>query len=132
MPGKVKPTQLDALTLPRCQVMSNDVAISIGVAGNFELNMVKPLLAYDFLQSCACMADAMQSFEATCVPGIVANRERIAELLERSFLLVTALAPHFGCDRAAARGVLAGAQTRSRRQAKITCVTRPGDPDPSP
>jgi fumarate hydratase class II len=78
------------------------------------------------------MADAMQSFKAPCVRGIVANRERIAELLERFLLLVTVLASHIGCDRTAVRGVLTGAQTRSRAQARIACVTRPGDPDPNP
>jgi fumarate hydratase class II len=103
MPGKVNPTQCEALTMACCQVMGNDVAIGIGGAsGNFELNVYKPLLAHNFLQSLRLLADGMQSFEAHCVCGIVANRERIAELLERSLMLVTALAPHIGYDRAAA------------------------------
>ena len=102
MPGKVNPTQCEALTMACCQVMGNDVAIGIGGAfGNFELNVYKPLVAHNFLQSLRLLADAMQSFEAHCVRGIVANRERIAELLERSLMLVTALAPHIGYDRAA-------------------------------
>jgi len=103
MPGKVNPTQCEALTMACCQVMGNDVAISIGGAsGNFELNVYKPLLAHNFLQSLRLLADGMLSFEAHCVRGIVANRERITELLERSLMLVTALAPHIGYDRAAA------------------------------
>ncbi len=103
MPGKVNPTQCEALTMACCQVMGNDVAIGIGgAAGNFELNVYKPLLAHNFLQSLRLLADGMQSFEAHCVRGIEAREERIAELLERSLMLVTALAPHIGYDRAAA------------------------------
>ena len=84
------------------QVMGNDVAIGIGGAsGNFELNVFKPLLAHNLLQSIRLLADGMHSFERHCVQGITANRERIAELLERSLMLVTALAPHIGYDKAA-------------------------------
>ncbi len=102
MPGKVNPTQCEALTMLCCQVMGNDVAIGIGgAAGNFELNVFKPLLAHNFLQSVRLLADGMRSFEAHCVRGIEARRERIADLLERSLMLVTALAPHIGYDRAA-------------------------------
>ncbi|HUW36221.1 MAG TPA: class II fumarate hydratase [Rhodocyclaceae bacterium] len=102
MPGKVNPTQCEALTMLCCQVLANDVAIGIGGAsGNFELNVFKPLISHNFLQSVRLLADGMTSFEAHCVRGIVANRERIAELLERSLMLVTALAPHIGYDRAA-------------------------------
>ena len=102
MPGKVNPTQCEALTMICCQVLGNDVAIAIGGAsGNFELNLFKPLIAHNFLQSLRLLADAMSSFESHCVRGITANRERIAELLERSLMLVTALAPHIGYDRAA-------------------------------
>ena len=102
MPGKVNPTQCEALTMLCCQVMGNDVAISIGgAAGNFELNVFKPLLAHNFLQSIRLLADGMHSFEHHCVQGITANRERIAELMERSLMLVTALAPHIGYDKAA-------------------------------
>jgi fumarate hydratase class II len=103
MPGKVNPTQCEALTMACTQVMGNDVAIGIGgAAGNFELNVFKPLLAHNFLQSLRLLADGMQSFEIHCVRGIVANRERIADLLDRSLMLVTALVPHIGYDRAAA------------------------------
>ncbi|MDZ4255573.1 MAG: lyase family protein, partial [Sulfuritalea sp.] len=102
MPGKVNPTQCEALTMVCCQVMANDVAIGIGGAsGNFELNVFKPLIAHNFLQSLRLLTDAMRSFEAHCVRGIVANHGRIAELLERSLMLVTALTPHIGYDRAA-------------------------------
>jgi fumarate hydratase class II len=102
MPGKVNPTQCEALTMLCCQVMGNDVAIGIGGAsGNFELNVFKPLIAHNFLQSVRLLADGMSSFEAHCVCGIEARRERIGELLERSLMLVTALAPHIGYDRAA-------------------------------
>jgi fumarate hydratase class II len=102
MPGKVNPTQCEALTMLCCQVMANDVAVGIGgAAGNFELNVYKPLIAHNFLQSVRLLADGMASFEAHCASGIEANRERIAELLGRSLMLVTALAPHIGYDHAA-------------------------------
>jgi fumarate hydratase class II len=102
MPGKVNPTQCEALTMLCVQVMANDVAIGIGGAsGNFELNVFKPLIAHNFLQSVRLLADGMASFERHCVRGILANRERIAELVERSLMLVTALTPHIGYDRAA-------------------------------
>ena len=102
MPGKVNPTQCEALTMLCAQVMGNDVAIGIGGAsGNFELNVFKPLIAHNFLQSVRLLADGMKSFERHCVRGIEARRERIAELLEGSLMLVTALVPHIGYDRAA-------------------------------
>ncbi|MES2323385.1 MAG: class II fumarate hydratase [Pseudomonadota bacterium] len=102
MPGKVNPTQCEALTMLCCQVMGNDVAISIGGAsGNFELNVFKPMIAHNFLQSARLLADGMRSFEAHCARGIAPNRERIADLMERSLMLVTALAPHIGYDKAA-------------------------------
>ena len=102
MPGKVNPTQCEALTMLCCQVMGNDVAIGIGgAAGNFELNVFKPLLAHNILQSIRLLADGMDSFDRHCARGIAANRERIGELMERSLMLVTALAPHIGYDKAA-------------------------------
>ena len=102
MPGKVNPTQCEALTMLCCQVFGNDVAITVGGAsGNFELNVFKPLIAHNFLQSVRLLADGMTSFEEHCVRGIEANRGRIAELMERSLMLVTALTPHIGYDRAA-------------------------------
>jgi len=102
MPGKVNPTQCEALTMLCCQVFGNDVAINFGgAAGQFELNVFKPLIAHNFLQSVRLLADGMTSFEAHCVRGIEANRARIGELMERSLMLVTALTPHIGYDRAA-------------------------------
>ncbi|MBI1892249.1 MAG: class II fumarate hydratase [Burkholderiales bacterium] len=102
MPGKVNPTQAEALTMLCCQVLGNDVAVNMGGAsGNFELNVYKPLLAHNFLQSVRLLAGGMASFEAYCVRGIQPNAGRIAELMERSLMLVTALAPHIGYDRAA-------------------------------
>jgi fumarate hydratase class II len=102
MPGKVNPTQCEALTMLCCQVFGNDVAINFGGAsGNFELNVFKPMIAHNFLQSVRLLADGMASFDTYCAQGIEANRERIAELMERSLMLVTALAPHIGYDKAA-------------------------------
>jgi fumarate hydratase, class II len=102
MPGKVNPTQCEALTMLCCQVFGNDVAITIGGAsGNFELNVFKPLIVHNFLQSARLLADGIESFDQHCARGIEANRARIADLMERSLMLVTALAPHIGYDRAA-------------------------------
>jgi len=102
MPGKVNPTQCEALTMLCCQVMGNDVTIAIaGASGNFELNVFKPVIAHNFLQSVRLLTDGMQSFEHHCVHGITAHRKRIAELMERSLMLVTALTPHIGYDKAA-------------------------------
>jgi fumarate hydratase class II len=102
MPGKVNPTQCEAMTMLCCQVFGNDVAINIGGAsGNFELNVFKPLLAHNFLQSVRLLADGMHSFDEHCAHGIEANQERIADLMARSLMLVTALAPHIGYDKAA-------------------------------
>ena len=102
MPGKVNPTQCEAVTMLCCQVFGNDVAITVGGAsGNFELNVYKPLIAHNFLQSARLLADGMRSFDHHCAQGIEANLDRIGELMERSLMLVTALAPHIGYDRAA-------------------------------
>lgn len=102
MPGKVNPTQSEALTMACCQVFGNDTAINFGGAqGNFELNVYKPLIINAFLQSIRLLADAAISFDAHCVRGIQANRDRIDELLRRSLMLVTALNKHIGYDKAA-------------------------------
>ena len=120
MPGKVNPTQCEALTMLCCQVMANDVAISFGGAsGNFELNVFKPLIAHNFLQSIRLLADGMGGFEKHCVRGISANRERIAELLERSLMLVTALVPHIGYDKAAEIAKRASLEGSTLRQAAL-------------
>src|SRR5690606_1796952 len=102
MPGKVNPTQSEAVTMLCCQVFGNDVAINFGGAsGNFELNVFKPLLAHNFLQSVRLLTDGINSFDEHCAHGITANRDRIDELMGRSLMLVTALAPHIGYDKAA-------------------------------
>ena len=120
MPGKVNPTQCEALTMVCCQVMGNDVAITLGGAsGNFELNVFKPLIAHNFLQSLRLLADAMASFDAHCARGIEPDRERIAELVARSLMLVTALSPHIGYERAAAIAKHAHANGMSLRQAAL-------------
>ncbi|TFZ00439.1 class II fumarate hydratase [Ramlibacter henchirensis] len=102
MPGKVNPTQSEALTMLCCQVFGNDVAINFGGAsGNFELNVFRPMIAHNFLQSVRLLADGMNSFNDHCAVGIEPNRERITELVDRSLMLVTALNPHIGYDKAA-------------------------------
>jgi fumarate hydratase class II len=102
MPGKVNPTQCEALVMACCQVMGNDVAVNIaGASGNFELNVCKPVIIHDVLQSIRLLADGARSFDAHCARGIEPDRERIAELLGRSLMLVTALSPHIGYDKAA-------------------------------
>jgi fumarate hydratase class II len=102
MPGKVNPTQSEALTMACAQVFGNDVAVNIGgAAGNFELNVYRPLVANAFLQSVRLLGDGAASFDEHCARGIEPNRERIAELVGRSLMLVTALAPRIGYDRAA-------------------------------
>ena len=102
MPGKVNPTQSEALVMLCGQVMGNDAAITFGAAsGNFELNVCKPLIAHNLLQSIRLLADGMRSFNVHCASGIEADRERIAQTLSRSLMLVTALVPHIGYDRAA-------------------------------
>ena len=103
MPGKVNPTQSEAMTMLCAQVLGNDVAINVGGAsGNFELNVFKPLLIHNFLMSCRLIADGCDSFRDHCAAGIAPNTERIAEHVRNSLMLVTALNPHIGYDRAAA------------------------------
>jgi fumarate hydratase class II len=112
MPGKVNPTQCEALTMVCCQVQGNDVALGIGAAsGNFELNVYKPLIAHNFMQSLRLLADAMA--------GIEPDRERIAELLANSLMLVTALSPHIGYDAAARIARHAHTQGTSLREAAL-------------
>jgi fumarate hydratase class II len=102
MPGKVNPTQAEALTMVCAQVMGNHVTVTVaGSQGPLELNVYKPVIIYNVLQSVALLADAARSFADNCVAGIRADRTRIAELVDRSLMLVTALAPHIGYDRAA-------------------------------
>ena len=102
MPGKVNPTQCEAMTMVCCQVFGNHTAITVaGSQGHFELNVYKPVLAYNMLHSIRLMADAARSFTEHCVSGIRADQKHIKELMERSLMLVTALAPKIGYDNAA-------------------------------
>jgi fumarate hydratase class II len=102
MPGKVNPTQSEALTMVCCQVIGNGTTVAMaGSQGHFELNVYKPVMAYALLQSVRLLADASRSFTDNCVVGIKANEDRIAKLMEMSLMLVTALAPKIGYDRAA-------------------------------
>ncbi len=102
MPGKVNPTQAEALTMAAARVFGNDVAVGFGGAsGNFELNVYKPMIIDAFLQSTRLLADASRSFDEHCARGITANEARIRSMLENSLMLVTALTPHIGYDRAA-------------------------------
>ncbi len=102
MPGKVNPTQCEAMTMLCAQVMGNDVAVNIGGAsGNFELNVFRPMVIHNFLQSVRLLADGMRSFNEHCAVGIEPNRERISQLLNESLMLVTALNTHIGYDKAA-------------------------------
>jgi fumarate hydratase class II len=120
MPGKVNPTQCEALTMLCAQVMGNDVAINIGGAsGNFELNVFRPMIAHNFLQSVRLLADGMVSFNNHCAMGIEPNRERIAELVQRSLMLVTALNTHIGYDKAAAIAKKAHKEGTSLREAAV-------------
>lgn len=102
MPGKVNPTQCEAMTMLCCQVMGNDVAVNMGGAsGNFELNVYRPMVIHNVLQSVRLLADGIKSFNEHCAVGIEPNRERISQLLNESLMLVTALNTHIGYDRAA-------------------------------
>ena len=102
MPGKVNPTQCEAVTMVAVQVMGNDVAIGMAASqGNFELNVFMPVCIYNFLQSARLLAEAMVSFNNKCAVGITANREKMTHNLHNSLMLVTALNPHIGYDNAA-------------------------------
>jgi fumarate hydratase class II len=103
MPGKVNPTQSEAVTMVACQVIGNDTAIKVaGSMGNFELNVFKPVMIRNFMHSTALLADVSRTFREFCIEGLEADRERIQELVDRSLMLVTALAPSIGYDNAAA------------------------------
>ncbi|VFP87584.1 class II fumarate hydratase [Candidatus Erwinia haradaeae] len=102
MPGKINPTQCEAVTMICCQVMGNDVAINIGGAsGNFELNVYRPMVIYNFLQSLRILSDGINSFNQHCALGIQPNYHRIRKLLDESLMLVTALSSHIGYDKSA-------------------------------
>ena len=118
MPGKVNPTQCEALTMVCAQVMGNHTTVSVaGSQGHFELNVFKPVMIYNVLQSIRLIADASISFTTNCVDGITANRERIDQLLNESLMLVTALNPHIGYDNAAKIAKKAHADGTTLKQA---------------
>jgi fumarate hydratase class II len=120
MPGKVNPTQSEALTMAGARVFGNDVAVNFGGAsGNFELNVFRPVIIDAFLQSSRLLADGSESFRENCVEGIEPNRERIAEHLRSSLMLVTALAPHIGYDKAARIAKKAHVERTTLREAAL-------------
>lgn len=120
MPGKVNPTQSEAMTMLCCQVFGNDVAINLGGAsGNFELNVFRPMIAHNFLQSVRLLADGMVSFNDHCAVGIKPNLQRIAQLVDSSLMLVTALNPHIGYDKAAIIAKKAHQEGSSLRDAAV-------------
>ncbi|SFW19888.1 fumarase, class II [Nitrosovibrio sp. Nv17] len=120
MPGKINPTQSEALIMLCCQVMGNDVAINLGGSmGNFELNAMKPLIIHNFLQSVRLLADGARSFTDHCAAGITANRARIDQLMRDSLMLVTALAPHIGYNKAAEIALKAHHENSTLRAAAL-------------
>ena len=120
MPGKVNPTQCEAMTMVCTQVMGNDLTISIaGASGNFELNVYRPVIAYNIIQSIRLLADASDSFRENCVDGITPNEEKIKTNLYNSLMLVTALNPHIGYDKAAEVAKKAHENNTSLREAII-------------
>ena len=120
MPGKVNPTQAEAMTMVCCQVMGNHTAISVGGSqGNFELNVYKPMMIHNFLHSVRLLSDTCRSFTDKCVVGLEANEDRIATHLENSLMLVTALNPHIGYDNAAKIAKNAHAKGTTLRQSAL-------------
>jgi len=120
MPGKVNPTQCEALTMVAVQVFGNDAAIGFAASqGNFELNVFKPVIIYNFLQSVHLLGDAMKSFDERCVRGIEPNVETIQENVNRSLMLVTALNPHIGYEKAAQIAKLAFKEGTTLKEAAI-------------
>lgn len=120
MPGKVNPTQCEALAMLCYQVMGNDVTISLGAAsGNFELNVYKPVILHNFLQSIRLLADGIRSFDQFCAQGISPNIERIDELMQRSLMLVTALSPHIGYEHCATIAKQAHEKNLSLKEATL-------------
>lgn len=120
MPGKVNPTQCEAMTMLCAQVMGNDVAINMGGAsGNFELNVYKPMMIHNFLQSVRLLSDGCVSFEKYCVSGIEPRRKVIEEHLQRSLMLVTALNPHIGYDKSAEIAKKAHKEDKTLKEAAV-------------
>ena len=121
MPGKVKPTQCEALTMVAVQVMGNDTAIGVAASqGNFQLNVFMPVIAYNFLQSARLLSQAMTSFRQRCLQGVRANREKMDENLRRSLMLVTALNPYIGYENAAKTAKKAFEENISLKEACVS------------
>lgn len=121
MPGKVNPTQAEAMTMVCAQIMGNHVAITIaGSNGHFELNVFKPVLIYNLLQSAKLIGDACESFRSNCIEGLEANEERISTLMQQSLMLVTALNPHIGYDNAARVAKKAYAENTTLKDAAVS------------
>ena len=121
MPGKINPTQCEALTMVSVQVLGNDAAIGAAAAqGNFQLNVFMPVIIYNYLQSVRLLADAMESFRVNCASGIKPNIEKINENLEKSLMLVTALNPHIGYEKAAEVAKKAYGENITLREAVIS------------
>ncbi|MGX7419110.1 class II fumarate hydratase [Carnobacterium gallinarum] len=120
MPGKVNPTQAEALTMVVAQVMGNDVTITVAASqGNFELNVYKPVIILNFLQSVTLLSDAMRSFRVHCLVGLEANQEAMSELVKRSLMLVTALSPHIGYEKSATIAKKALAENLTLKEAAL-------------
>jgi fumarate hydratase class II len=120
MPGKVNPTQSEAMTMVACQVLGNDAAIGFaGSQGNFELNVFKPVIIYNFLHSVRLLTDTCNSFADHCAVGIEADEERIAVYVRDSLMLVTALAPHIGYDKAAKVAKTAHKEKKNLKQVVV-------------
>jgi len=120
MPGKVNPTQCESLTMVAAQAIGNDMTVALsGTHGQFQLNVFKPVMAYNVLQSARLMGDGAASFDLRCAQGIEPNHQRIDELVERSLMLVTALNAHIGYDKAAEIAKKAHKEGSSLRQAAL-------------
>lgn len=120
MPGKVNPTQCEALTMVACRVHGNQAVVSFGASqGRFELNVFAPVMAEAFIESAAILGEAIHSFDIHCVEGMLANEDRMAELVERSLMLVTALSPHIGYEKSAKIAETAFADNSSLKEAAL-------------
>lgn len=128
MPGKVNPTQSEAMTMVVAQVMGNDVTINMaGASGNFELNVFMPVIAYNLLQSIALLADACNSFNDNCAVGIQPVREKIDHFLHNSLMLVTALNRHVGYENAAKIAKTAYKENKTLKQVAVELGLMTGD-----
>jgi fumarate hydratase class II len=121
MPGKVNPTQVEAITMVCCQVIGNNVAVTVAnTHSHLQLNVFKPVMIHNVLESARLLGDAAKSFVKNCINGITANEARITQLMEQSLMLVTALNPHIGYDNAAKIAKKAHAEGTTLKQAAIS------------